>query len=82
MIFEPTTPQPEPFDPLPVVIKITVAIMFICLAFMLATGCTTPPQPVEPVWSGMIRPDGTAVPAPGYETNVVPWVYTNRAGER
>jgi hypothetical protein len=30
--------QPEPFDPLPLVIKITVAVMFLCLIFMLATG--------------------------------------------
>ena len=30
--------QPEPFDPLPVVIKIAVAFMFLCLLFMFATG--------------------------------------------
>jgi len=51
--------------------RIAVALFLaVCMA-AAAGGCHTP-------HSELVRPDGSPVPYPGFETNVVPWAYTNQ----
>ena len=50
--------------------KARLVLLTLTAILLTMAGCKTD----DP---GFTRPDGTDVPMPGYNTNVVPWVYTN-----
>lgn len=52
--------------------KTSPFLIIAVLAACLLAGCTPPSSTLQ-------RPDGSPVPYPGFETNVVPWVHTNSA---